>query len=119
MNSDNYSADTPPPVPPYDDLFPGSYNGAVPEFEEPLQPIDQIAIRKLGGFNFLTIRQWEELTSEMQMRRIQREEVVFLSRGQEVPVREALSYLKSLRNTEPLDERYRGYPPPSGRPDRQ
>lgn len=122
MSSDNYSTE-PPYRPDLDRLLPGSFNGAVPPTDEPLQPIDQIALRKLGGFNFLTVTQWNELPPDMQLRRIQREEVVFLSRGQEVPVREALAYLKSVRDAEFYEqgqhEAYEHgqpkYPPPDTR----
>ncbi len=64
--------------------------------EEPIYRVDQVAIRKLGGFNFLQVEQWLEMPKDDRMRLIKSGVVTFLNDGQETPLRPALEYLQSL-----------------------
>ena len=59
-------------------------------------PVDQIAVRKLGGFNFMSIPQWMMLPRDEKARLIKGELVTFMYEGEEVSLRAALLYLKSL-----------------------
>ena len=62
--------------------------------EERLAEVDQVAIRKLGGFNFLEPAQWQSLSRDERMKLIKSGSVSFLSQGEEVPLREALQSLQ-------------------------
>ncbi len=79
MNSQHYWTDEPEPRP---------STGA--------QPVDQVAIRKLGGFNFLSVAQWAALPRDEQARLIKSDAVAFLYEGEPVPLRAALLYIRSL-----------------------
>ena len=80
-----------------DAVLPGGYQASGnPGAPEPLARVDQVALRKLGGFNFITPLQWVGMGREERMRLIKSEAAVFLSEGQEVPIRAALEYLKEL-----------------------
>ncbi len=59
-------------------------------------PVDQIAVRKLGGFNFLSIPQWMALPRDEKARLIKGELVTFMYEGEEVSLRAALLFLQSL-----------------------
>lgn len=63
-------------------------------------PVDQIAVRKLGGFNFLSIPQWMALPRDEKARLIKGELVTFMYEGEEVSLRAALLFLQSLNRDE-------------------
>lgn len=122
MNSRDYSTDGSGEEH-LDGLLPSGYEPSEPEpANSRLQHVDQVAIRKVGGFNFLSTQQWLEVDRERRMGWIKADRVVFLSQGAEVPLRSALLYLKALgqQATGPADEDLRppvewrdAEPPPS------
>jgi len=63
-------------------------------------PVDQIAVRKLGGFNFLSIGQWSTLPRDERARLLKGGLVMFLFEGEEVPVRPALLWLQQIARSE-------------------
>ncbi len=70
-------------------------------------PVDQIAVRKLGGFNFLSIPQWMAMPKDEKARLIKGELVTFMYEGEEVSLRAALLYLQSLnRDDSDRHDRY-------------
>lgn len=66
-------------------------------------PIDQIAVRKLGGFNFLSVGQWASLPRDERARLLKSGMVQFLCEGTEVPTRPALIWLQRLARAEAPD----------------
>lgn len=58
--------------------------------------MDQIAVRKLGGFNFLDPQQWVNIPRSDRLQLIKNGSVVFLYQGEEVSVRSALLYLQTI-----------------------
>ncbi len=94
-----------------DAVLPGGYqpsSGQAPAEQQ--VTVDQVALRKLGGFNFITPLQWIAIERDERMRLIKSEAVVFLSEGDEVPLRSALQYLKDLSDGLPQG------PPPQAPP---
>lgn len=67
------------------------------------RPVDQIAVRKLGGFNFLSIGQWSALPRDERARLVKGGMVMFLYEGEEVDLRPALLWLKQLARSEAAD----------------
>ena len=65
-----------------------------PADDEP-HPVDQIAIRKLGGFNMITPAQWQALDRDHRMTLIRDGLVTFLHQGEDVPVKAALLGLRA------------------------
>lgn len=61
--------------------------------------VDQIALRKLGGFNFIEPKDWFEMPSSEQAELIKGGRVEFLYQGDHVPVRKALEWLQEERST--------------------
>ncbi|MEM7274604.1 MAG: hypothetical protein AAF547_16070 [Actinomycetota bacterium] len=61
---------------------------------EPMRMVDRIAIRKIGGFNFLTPEQWNAMSSKARRKAVEDQSVSFLCDGEAVPLRPALEYLK-------------------------
>lgn len=59
-------------------------------------PVDQVAVRKLGGFNFLSVGQWTTLPRDEKARLIKGNLVQFLYEGDPVGVRPALLWFKRL-----------------------
>ena len=93
-----------------DGLLPGGYERPEPEpANSRLQHVDQVAIRKVGGFNFLSTQQWLEVDRDRRMAWFKADRVVVLSQGAEVPLRSALLYLKALgqQGVGPADEELR------------
>lgn len=64
--------------------------------EEEAHPVDKIAIRKLGGFNFINPQQWVNLPRASRERLLRRGSVVFLYEGEDVSVRAALLYFQTI-----------------------
>jgi hypothetical protein len=62
--------------------------------EDRLPDVDQVAIRKLGGFNFLEPEQWQSIDRNERMQMIKAGTVTFLSQGEDVPLRDALQSLQ-------------------------
>ncbi len=122
MNSRDYSTNENEPRP--GGLLPGSRSNPVPPTPgQESRPVDQIAVRKLGGFNFITPMQWVELPREERARLIKGELVTFLNQGEPVPTRSALLFLRALAQQRaestayaPTDERLGFDPPPPRRP---
>lgn len=56
--------------------------------------VDQVAFRRQGGFVLGSILEWKMLPRDEQVEMLQAGSVQFLSDGQPVPVRDALSSLK-------------------------
>lgn len=52
--------------------------------------IDQVAVRRRGGFALLTIHEWSALDREERLQLLEEDRVEFLEDGMTVPVREAL-----------------------------
>lgn len=102
---------------------PNRYEGLLPrrsasrEPEVPVddvpQEIDQIAVRKLGGFNFIDIPQWSAMSRGERMKLIKNGSVVFLFQGREVPLKPALLYIQAY--TEQAEAARRQAYPPTGR----
>ncbi len=100
--------DRPPSSPPIEraPLAPEPPVAPVPPRAEPedeakaVHPVDQIAVRKLGGFNFLSIGQWSALPRDERARLLKGGLVMFLSEGEEVPVRPALLWLQQIARSE-------------------
>ncbi len=95
MTSPNSSTD--PEQPGHLDAYlPGGSRPAPAPGPDPDQPhpVDQIALRKLGGFNFITPAQWSALEREERKRLLKSGEVTFLYQGREIPVRAALLFLR-------------------------
>ena len=59
-------------------------------------PVDQVAVRKLGGFNFLSVGQWAALPRDERARLVKGGLVQFLHEGAEVPVRDALVWFQQM-----------------------
>lgn len=118
MSSQDSSTNYPDDHGRFDGLLPAPSPSRIPELppDETLPEIDQIAIRKLGGFNFLEPSQWTALSRDDRMRLIKSGVVTFLSQGTEVPLREALQSLQAAEGRAPSQapERRPGeaYPPP-------
>lgn len=91
-----------------DDQYPDRYDGLLPprasgheetEAEpEAIQGVDQVAVRKLGGFNFLTVAQWSAMSRDDRLRLIKAGSVVFLNQGREVPLKPALRYIQTTNH---------------------
>ena len=64
--------------------------------EDAPQPVDQIAIRKLGGFNFIDIDQWSSMPRDERMKLIKNGSVIFVYEGKEVPLKPALRYIQAV-----------------------
>ncbi|MEL6984168.1 MAG: hypothetical protein AAFO29_17210, partial [Actinomycetota bacterium] len=64
------------------------------------RPVDQIAVRKLGGFNFLSVSQWSALPRDERARLLKGGLVMFLFEGEEIEVRPALLWLQRLARSE-------------------
>lgn len=62
--------------------------------DEP-HPVDQIAIRKLGGFNVITPDRWRELDRDHRLALLRDGLVTFLHQGEDVPAKAALLWLRS------------------------
>ncbi len=94
MSSHNSSTDGPSD---FEGLMPTPPPSRIPEPipEERVVVIDQIAIRKLGGFNFLQPEQWSAMSRDDRMRLIKSGVVTFLSNGEDIPLREALQALQA------------------------
>ena len=58
--------------------------------------MDQIAIRKLGGFNFIDIDQWSSMPRDERMKLIKNGSVIFVYEGKEVPLKPALRYIQAV-----------------------
>jgi len=57
--------------------------------------VHQIAIKKAGGFNLISIADWKNLTGPGRVELIVQQKVQFLDvDGDEIPAKEALQYLK-------------------------
>ncbi len=63
-------------------------------------PVDQVAVRKLGGFNFLSVGQWATLPRDERARLLKGNLVMFLFEGDEVPVRPALVWFQQIARSE-------------------
>ncbi len=99
MNSRDYSTDPEESSRLKGYLPPGYWPPPTPkETDEHGQPVDQVAIRKLGGFNFVSPAQWNAMDREHQRRLIQEGAVTFLYQGAEVSIKAALLTLKALRD---------------------
>ncbi len=59
-----------------------------------------VAVRKLGGFNFLSIGRWSGLPRDQRARLLKGGRVLFLMEGEEVPARPALLWLQYLARAE-------------------
>jgi len=57
--------------------------------------IDQVAIRMSGGFNLLSPSAWQALPKDERMALIRAGRVEFLEDGESVPLRSALTALRS------------------------
>lgn len=88
-----------PPASPPPSAIPAPYEDKA--VDGPM-PVDQVAVRKLGGFNFLSVAQWAVLPRDEKARLIKSESVIFLNEGENVPLRSALMFFKGL-NTDPED----------------
>lgn len=84
---------------------------AVPAEDVP-QEVDQIAIRKLGGFNFVDVNQWAAMSRGERMKLIKNGSVVFLFQGREVALKPALLYIQAV--TERAETARRHAKPPAG-----
>lgn len=94
MNSQNSSTD-PENRPGLDAVLPPSHRAAAPEPTEVVpHPVDQIAIRKLGGFNLITPEQWSAMSSDDRRDLIKGGLASFLFEGDEVPLKAALLGLR-------------------------
>lgn len=71
--------------------------------DQQTHPVDQIAVRKLGGFNFLSVGQWSALPRDERARLVKGGLAMFLFEGEEVDVRPALLWLKQLARSEADD----------------
>ncbi len=80
--------------------------------EDVPQEVDQIAIRKLGGFNFIDIPHWSAMSRGERMKLIKNGSVVFLFQGREVPLKPALLYIQLY--TEQAEAARRQALPPAG-----
>lgn len=100
---------------------PRRYEGLLPRRGQPQEPqgpsaedqpreVDQVAIRKLGGFNFLDVNQWAALSRDDRMKLIKAGAVLFLFQGEEVPIKPALLYFK-LIGEQTAATRQEAYPP--------
>lgn len=100
-------ADRPPSSPPTDRAPMASEPPAAPTPQADQdgdgtagQAVDQVAIRKLGGFNFLSIGQWAALPRDERARLLKGGLVIFLFEGEEVPVRPALVWFQQMARSE-------------------
>ena len=66
-----------------------------PESENETGRVDQVAVRKSGGFVFLTPREWSAIDAEHRMEAIKSNRVIFLSDDRPVSTRAALTWLKA------------------------
>lgn len=82
------------------------------EVDEP-RPVDQVAIRKLGGFNFISPTQWSVLSREERARLIKGDLVIFLYEGERVPTKPALLYFRSLTRAQSAGEAVTEEPGPA------
>lgn len=107
MSSHDSSINPPDDSDRFDGLMPKPLPSRLPELppDERLLEVDQIAVRKLGGFNFLLPEQWSALSREDRMRLIKAGAVTFLSQGEEVPLREALESLRAATEGRTADTR--------------
>jgi len=64
---------------------------------EDLRPIDQIAIRRTGGFVFVDLQGWIGMLRSEQSDLLKEQRVTFLSDGEKVPVRNALRWIQQQR----------------------
>ena len=80
MSSHDYSTDPDEPRS-SGGLVPSPPPQADPPHEE-AHPVDQIAVRKLGGFNFLDPQQWVNIPRSDRMQLIKNGSVVFLYQGE-------------------------------------
>ena len=58
------------------------------------QPIDVIAVKRAGGYVFLTPSEWSATGTETRMAAIKERRAVFLSNEEPVSIRSALEWLK-------------------------
>ena len=58
-------------------------------------PVDQIAIRKRNGYNFITPAQWIATDRQTRAELIRSDQVLFLHQGEQVAVRAALLWLRA------------------------
>lgn len=97
MNSQNFSTEPDPPQGLDAVLPPGHHRAATPEpktDDDAAHPVDQIAIRKLGGFNLILPEEWSGMGSDDRRDLIKGGLVTFLFEGVEVPLKAALLGLK-------------------------
>jgi hypothetical protein len=93
-----------PLVPPPAEQPPAPTVGSESQDADPqTHPVDQIAVRKLGGFNFLSVGQWSALPRDERARLVKGGLAMFLFEGEEVDVRPALLWLKQLARSEADD----------------
>lgn len=93
-----------PVVPPPAEEPPAPAVGSEGQGVDPqTHPVDQIAVRKLGGFNFLSVGQWSALPRDERARLVKGGLAMFLYEGEEVDVRPALLWLKQLARSEADD----------------
>ena len=91
MSSQNFSTD-PESSHGLDAVLPPGHGGAAPHRagESEAHPGDSIALRKLGGFNLISLEQWAEIDAGERKELIRSGMVTFLYEGEEVPLKAAL-----------------------------
>ncbi len=58
-------------------------------------PVDAIAVRQRAGFNLVSVPEWQALPADERKDAILDNRVIFLHREEPVPVRAALTWLKT------------------------
>ena len=70
--------------------------------------VDRVAVRKLGGFNFLSPEQWNAMSARARKKAIDDQTATFMCDGEPVPLRSALLYLKWLADQLTAERRVGG-----------